>query len=62
MDLPADLQNPVAILEAKNPDAPGGVTKCFVLAISHVSQYSCDQVCQIYQKNSPNASCFMVIY
>jgi hypothetical protein len=36
--LPADLRNATAVLEAPNPAAPGGVTKVFVLGVSHVSQ------------------------
>jgi hypothetical protein len=36
--LPADLRNATAVLEAPNPAAPGGVTRVFVLGVSHVSQ------------------------
>lgn len=44
VQLPEELQNPVAVLEAKNEHAPGGKTMCYILGISHVSKYSCDQV------------------
>ncbi|GMH40648.1 hypothetical protein BSKO_08552 [Bryopsis sp. KO-2023] len=43
-DLPKHLREPVAIVEAKNPDAPGEKTTCYILGISHVSQNSCDQI------------------
>eukprot|EP00882_Tetradesmus_deserticola_P028141 GHRQ01031329.1.p3 GENE.GHRQ01031329.1~~GHRQ01031329.1.p3 ORF type:complete len:115 (+),score=24.41 GHRQ01031329.1:2127-2471(+) len=38
--LPSDLRNATAVLEAPNPAAPGGVTRVFVLGVSHVSQVS----------------------
>jgi hypothetical protein len=34
----------VAILKARNPAAPGGVTTVYVLGMSHVSKKSCDHV------------------
>lgn len=42
--LPADLRNATAVLEAPNPAAPGGVTRVFLLGVSHVSKVSCNQI------------------
>ena len=42
--LPPSLRNSVAVLDAPNPSVPGGVTKVYVLGMSHVSKASCDQV------------------
>lgn len=37
-DLPSDLRNATAVLEAVNPAAPGGKSKVFLLGVSHVSK------------------------
>lgn len=42
--LPPSLQKSVAVLQAPNPTAPGGVTNVYVLGMSHVSQASVSQV------------------
>lgn len=47
--LPPSLRNNVAVLEAPNPTAPGGKTSVYLLAMSHVSKKSVDQV------GTPNA-------
>lgn len=44
VELPPSLRNNVAVLDAPNPDAPGGVTKVYLLAMSHVSKTSVEQV------------------
>ncbi|GFH28814.1 uncharacterized protein HaLaN_27365, partial [Haematococcus lacustris] len=36
--LPDSLLNSVVVLDAPNPAAPGGVTKVYLLAMSHVSK------------------------
>uniref|UniRef100_A0A383WD58 Uncharacterized protein n=1 Tax=Tetradesmus obliquus TaxID=3088 RepID=A0A383WD58_TETOB len=51
--LPTDLRNATAVLEAPNPAAPGGVTRVFVLGVSHVSQVSCDQIKQLVHAVRP---------
>ncbi|KAF6254495.1 hypothetical protein COO60DRAFT_1703286 [Scenedesmus sp. NREL 46B-D3] len=51
--LPTDLRNATAVLEAPNPAAPGGVTRVFVLGVSHVSQVSCDQIKQLVRAVRP---------
>ncbi|GFH19905.1 predicted protein, partial [Haematococcus lacustris] len=45
--LPDSLLNSVVVLDAPNPAAPGGVTKVYLLAMSHVSKVSVDQVRQL---------------
>jgi hypothetical protein len=42
--LPKKLRDSVAILEAPNPQAPGGKAKVYVLGLSHVSKRDCDLV------------------
>jgi hypothetical protein len=42
--LPDSVKNNVAVLTARNPAAPGGVTTVYVLGMSHVSKKSCDHV------------------
>ncbi|PNW74532.1 hypothetical protein CHLRE_12g492350v5 [Chlamydomonas reinhardtii] len=42
--LPPSLRNAVAVLEAPNPTAPGGKTSVYLLAMSHVSKRSVEQV------------------
>jgi hypothetical protein len=54
--LPAKLRSNVALLEAPNAAAAGGITRVFVLAVSHVSRVSCDQVC-IGQHGLPLSTC-----
>lgn len=52
-DLPASLQKNVAILDAPNPQAPGGTTKVYVLAMSHVSKQSCDDIQELIRATQP---------
>jgi hypothetical protein len=47
VELPADLRNAVVVLDAPNPDVPGGVTKVYLMGMSHVSKKSVDQVCAL---------------
>lgn len=42
--LPQDIRNATALLEAPNASAPGGSTRVWVLGASHVSQVSCRQI------------------
>ena len=44
VELPQSLRKNVVVLDAPNPDVPGGVTKVYLLAMSHVSKKSVDQV------------------
>lgn len=52
-DLPPQLRNNVAVLDAPNPAAPGGKTKVFLLAMSHVSQRSLDDVRALIRATRP---------
>jgi hypothetical protein len=47
--LPPSLKNSVVVLDAPNPEAPGGVTKVYLLGMSHVSKVSVNQVCTYAQ-------------
>ncbi|KAL6762267.1 hypothetical protein V8C86DRAFT_2518932 [Haematococcus lacustris] len=51
--LPDSLLNSVVVLDAPNPAAPGGVTKVYLLAMSHVSKVSVDQVRQLVRSVRP---------
>ncbi len=51
--LPPELANAVAVLQAPNPAAPGGMTRVFVLGVSHVSERSCDQTRQLVRAVRP---------
>ena len=51
--LPSCLETNVAILELPNPDAPYGLTKVYVLAVSHVSRESCDHIQQLLHHVRP---------
>lgn len=51
--LPRDLANATALLEAPNASAPGGTTRVFVLGASHVSQVSCTQIKQLIRAVRP---------
>uniref|UniRef100_A0A7S0RDT8 Uncharacterized protein n=1 Tax=Chlamydomonas leiostraca TaxID=1034604 RepID=A0A7S0RDT8_9CHLO len=52
--LPPSLKNNVVVLDAPNPDAPGGVTKVYLLAMSHVSKRSVEQVKELVRAVKPD--------
>jgi hypothetical protein len=54
VQLPADLRNATAVLQVSHGDA-APPTNVYVLAMSHVSKKSCDQV----GKQQPQAACPM---
>lgn len=51
--LPTDIRNATALLEAPNPSAPGGSTRVWVLGASHVSQVSCRQIKDLIRAVKP---------
>lgn len=51
--LPQDIRNATAVLEAPNPAAPGGTTRVYVLGASHVSQVSCRQIKELIRAVKP---------
>ncbi|GLI59093.1 hypothetical protein VaNZ11_000782 [Volvox africanus] len=52
--LPPFLRNNVVILEAPNPTAPGGTTRVYLLAMSHVSKRSVEQVSDLIRLVKPD--------
>jgi len=53
-ELPPELRNPVAVLQAKNPDAPGGATQVYVLGISHVAKSDCKRARDLIKLVKPD--------
>jgi hypothetical protein len=51
--LPPDVAKATALLEAPNPNAPGGKTQVYVLGVSHVSRVSCNQAKQLIRAVKP---------
>lgn len=56
--LPQDIRNATAVLEAPNPAAPGGTTRVYVLGASHVSQVSCRQIKELIRAVKPEVRQF----
>jgi hypothetical protein len=52
--LEPSLRRTTAILEVPNEKSPTGVTKVYILAMSHVSAVSCDQVRQLIRAVRPD--------
>lgn len=52
--LDPELRRTTAVLDAPNPAAPGGTTRVYVLAMSHVSAKSCDQVRELIRAIRPD--------
>ncbi|GIL65992.1 hypothetical protein Vafri_19622 [Volvox africanus] len=52
--LPPSLRNNVVTLEAPNPTAPGGTTRVYLLAMSHVSKRSVEQVSDLIHLVKPD--------
>lgn len=48
------LRRTTAILDVPNPKSPTGTTKVYILAMSHVSAVSCDQVRQLIRAVRPD--------
>lgn len=55
VDLSPALRKTTAVLDAPNPGAPGGSTRVYILAMSHVSSVSCDQVRELIRAVQPDA-------
>jgi hypothetical protein len=54
VELPPSLKNNVVVLDAPNPAAPGGVTKVYLLGMSHVSKKSVQQVKDLVRAVQPD--------
>ncbi|GIL84546.1 hypothetical protein Vretimale_14392 [Volvox reticuliferus] len=54
VELPPSLRNNVVFLEAPNPTAPGGTTRVYLLAMSHVSKRSVEQVSDLIHLVKPD--------
>jgi hypothetical protein len=55
VEVSAELRRTTAILEVPNERAPSGATRVYILAMSHVSAVSCDQVRELIQAVQPDA-------
>ena len=55
VELSPALRKTTAVLDAPNPGAPGGSTRVYILAMSHVSAASCDQVRELIRAVQPDA-------
>lgn len=52
-ELPESLRNYVAVVETPNSAAPNGVTRVYILGVSHVSKVSCEQIHQLIHEVRP---------
>lgn len=52
--LEPSLRRTTAILDVPNPKSPTGITKVYILAMSHVSAVSCEQVRQLIRTVRPD--------